>query len=160
MKTNSVILRINSLIIHQRALKKIKNIHKIVTFSPLFIFSQNSFYQKLWKSLHIISLCIIFISLIFQLYFFFSKNYYFGEIVMNFKSAAELMLNRVVKTFELTDVIKYKDRPYKNLFEALAQYPSKGKNNWSLYRNNKNLLRKQNSMNENKKDESSMRQLQ
>lgn len=45
---------------------------------------------------------------------------------MAFKSAAETLMDRVVKNFELKDLIKHKYINHKNLFEICSQYPSLG----------------------------------
>ena len=46
---------------------------------------------------------------------------------MAFKSAAETLMERVVKNFELKDVIAPRFIAHKNLFEVCAQYPSQGR---------------------------------
>jgi len=46
---------------------------------------------------------------------------------MSFKAAAESLMERVVKKFELKDLIKHKTVRYRNLYEICSQYPSAGK---------------------------------
>jgi small subunit ribosomal protein S34 len=46
---------------------------------------------------------------------------------MSFKTAAETLMDRVVKKFELKDIIAHRFVPHKNLYEICSQYPSKGR---------------------------------
>ena len=42
------------------------------------------------------------------------------------QQAAEALMQRVIKTFTLNDIIKHKTIPFKNLYEICSHYPNFG----------------------------------